>query len=38
MVISGGKQKNSEKNLLQCNFAHHESEVKSPGIETGAPR
>jgi hypothetical protein len=24
---------NSEKHLLQCQFVHHESDLKSPGIE-----
>jgi hypothetical protein len=33
MVIKRGKSK-SEKVLLQCHFIHHESHLKSPGIET----
>jgi hypothetical protein len=28
----GRKPKNSEKNLLQCQFVHHELNFKSPGI------
>jgi hypothetical protein len=35
MMISRGKPKDSEKNLLQCNFVHHESRLKSPGNEPG---
>jgi hypothetical protein len=30
-----GKQNNSEKNLLQCHVVHHESHLKSPGLEPG---
>jgi hypothetical protein len=33
MMISRGKQKKSKKNLLQSHFVHHESHLKSSGIE-----
>jgi hypothetical protein len=38
MMISRGKLKNSEKNLLQCHFVHHECHFKSPGVEPESPR
>jgi hypothetical protein len=35
MVISEGKQKNSQKNLLQYHFVHHESDLSHPGLNPG---
>jgi hypothetical protein len=37
MVISRGKQKNSEKDMHQCHFIPHKSHVKSPGLEQSCP-
>jgi hypothetical protein len=36
MVYRRGKPKNSEETLLQCYFVHHNSHLKSPGIEAGS--
>jgi ABC-type transport system involved in cytochrome c biogenesis ATPase subunit len=33
VMISRGNPKNCEKYLLQCHFIHHESHLRSPGIE-----
>jgi hypothetical protein len=38
MVISGGKQKNSEKNLLQSHFVGYKSHLKLRKIEPRSPR
>jgi hypothetical protein len=35
MMITMGKQKNTEKNLIHCHFFRHESYFRSPGIEPG---
>jgi hypothetical protein len=34
-MISRGRPKNSENNLLQCHFVDHESHFKSPETEPG---
>jgi hypothetical protein len=33
-----GKPKYSGKNLSQCHFVHHKSQIDRPGIEPGPPR
>jgi hypothetical protein len=38
MMIGRRKSKNSEKHLLHCHFVYHESYLKSPRNEAGAPR
>jgi hypothetical protein len=35
IMISGGKPKNLERNLLQCHFVGREPNFKSSGIEPG---
>jgi hypothetical protein len=30
--IDRGKPKNSERNLFQCHFFHHESDMTDPGL------
>jgi hypothetical protein len=37
MIISRGKLKELDKNLLQGHFIHHESHMKLSGIELEAP-
>jgi hypothetical protein len=38
MVISEGKPKEFKEDLPHCHFGHHETHMKSPGIEKEAPR
>jgi hypothetical protein len=39
MMIRKGKKKiNVVENMLYCHFAHHETHIKSLGIEPEAPR
>jgi hypothetical protein len=35
MMIIREKPKNSEKDLLQCNFVHDESHLRSPDLNPG---
>jgi hypothetical protein len=34
LLLAEENLRKSEKNLLNCHFGHHESDMKSPGIES----
>jgi hypothetical protein len=38
MILAGEKPKNSEKNLPQYHFVHHNSHMDRPGREPEPPR
>jgi hypothetical protein len=37
IILNSGNPKYCEKNLYQCQFGHHKSQVEGPGIESGPP-
>jgi hypothetical protein len=36
--VDSSKQKNSQRNLSQCHFVYHKSQMDSPSLEPTRPR